>query len=140
MLKISPSLFQELRRHALNSYPQECCGILVGKDGDEGKEVRRVHPSQNLVAGQAADRYEVDPREVIKVSESCRAKGEEILGFYHSHPDCAPRPSRFDRENAHWDRHIYLILAVWAGREVEARAWLWHEAGRIFVGEPMELT
>ncbi len=113
---------------------------MVGKGGDEGKEVLWVQPVQNLVAGGVADRYEVDPREVIRVSDRCRERGEEILGFYHSHPDCPPRPSRFDRENAHWDRHIYLILAVWAGREVEARAWLWNEDGRIFVGEPMELT
>lgn len=118
MLQLRRSLRPRLEAHALEGYPSEVCGFLLGV----GREVQEVRPATNLRAGSTRDRYEVDPRDTLEADRYAREHGLEILGFYHSHPGHPAVPSAFDAERA-WEVYSYLILATAADRVGDLRAW-----------------
>ncbi len=119
MLRIPPVLLDELRRHGEESYPRESCGVLLGRrrggPGGVG-EVGEVLRCANARAGASRSRYEIDPRELLAAQKRARVRGQEILGFYHSHPDHPARPSPTDLAEAHWLGCSYVVTAVAAGR------------------------
>lgn len=106
--------------HSRETYPEECCGFLIGVDGPTRKvlEVRRatnVHPNHREV------RYTVDPREQLRLELDLQGTDRDLLGFYHSHPDHPGVPSTFDIERS-WAVYSYLIVEVRRGRPVKARS------------------
>jgi proteasome lid subunit RPN8/RPN11 len=101
-----------LRRHARDAYPDEGCGVLVGRSGsDGGVEVVEVSRGRNLVTDRSRDRYELDPGAIVSAERSARASGLDVVGFWHTHPDHPARPSGFDTERA-WPDYLYVICAV----------------------------
>ncbi|MFB3883389.1 MAG: M67 family metallopeptidase [Armatimonadota bacterium] len=122
-----------LREHALRSYPNECCGVLAGTAGQR-VEVRAVHPTDNHDAEQTATRYEIDPREILTFDRAAERAGQQIIGFYHSHPDHSPVPSARDVELA-WPGYIYLIVSVDEQRRTTVRAWRFEGEG----ADPLEV-
>jgi proteasome lid subunit RPN8/RPN11 len=117
---ISPRDLESIHRHGETSYPQECCGFLIGRTGGEAIRVERVLPAANQ--GRRSDRFTIHPETVLAVHKEARAAGLDVVGFYHSHPDHPARPSRLDREDA-WPGRSYLIVSVAEGRAVETRSW-----------------
>ena len=127
MLELPKDLFDELREHALEGYPSEVCGLLLGHDG----EVRRIAATRratNLRAGTTRDRYEIDPQDIVDGDREARERDLEILGFYHSHPDHPAAPSRYDADRA-WPWYSYVILATTAEEAGPATAWRLEGAG-----------
>ena len=116
MLKIFQSDLDALRRHGEETYPHECCGVLLGKvDGDE-RVVRAVVRAGNTRLDSLHNRYNIDPRELIRVQREARERGQDIVGFYHSHPDHPPRWSATDLAEAHWLGCSYVITSVETGQ------------------------
>ena len=106
-----------LKRHAGRDYPHECCGFLVGGAGRRGGQKRIVieeaRPTENLNKERAQDRYEIDPRAFLRFQDSLRETGQEVVGFYHSHPDHPSRLSPTDLERmGDWEGWIYIIVGV----------------------------
>jgi proteasome lid subunit RPN8/RPN11 len=102
-------VLDEILRHARETQPFECCGILTGT-GDRILESAR--------AGNLSDnpaRYDIDPRDHFAVRRSARARGLSVVGFYHSHPHSAPYPSETDRREAVYDEAVYVIVGVSGG-------------------------
>ncbi len=128
----------QLVEHARNAYPEECCGILIGVRGNSSV-VCSVHAARNREAVRTRDRYEIDPRQILKLDHAADSEGREIIGFYHSHPDHPPVPSPTDGEFA-WQGYVYLIVAVTEGGETELRAWSYEEEQRRFRECPIELS
>lgn len=127
MIIIAQKLLEGICRHACQSYPYECCGILCGKKNSH-KEVLRYHPVTNLNRERAHDRYELDPGQFLQIDEQTRAAGLSILGFYHSHPDHPPAPSAFDTQRA-WEEYSYLIVAVEGGKNTQVKSWILNQQG-----------
>lgn len=134
--------------HAEACWPDECCGLLVGRrDGRGGAEVVRVEATGNRAAGGAAKgagggapigaRYRVPPRELWGAIARARREGLDLVGFYHSHPSGRAVPSRLDRVRA-WRGAAYIIIEVKGGRAGEARAWTLPEQRDEF--EPLPLA
>lgn len=129
----SPVLtFNEAQRdlmisEAEKAYPAECCGLLVGRLEGEDYAVIRAEPCKNLRT-DADDRFEIDPKDYLAVDKRAREDDLEIIGVYHSHPDHAPRPSRWDAAAAH-PGFAYLILAVRQGKARHMRSWLLNADG-----------
>ena len=129
-LVISPRHLHTIERHAATSYPEECCGVLIGRPragGTEGAEgagsiVERVLSVQNERGDSRHNRYVISPETVLAAEREARALGLGIVGYYHSHPDHPARPSEFDREHA-WPGTSYLIVSVMGGKVAEARSW-----------------
>jgi proteasome lid subunit RPN8/RPN11 len=118
MLKISQSDFDALRRHGEQTYPHECCGVLLGSmEGDE-RRVSEVVPCGNTRDDRPQDRYHIDPRELVRIQRQGRERGLDIVGFYHSHPDHPARWSQTDLAEAHWIGCSYVITSVEQGRAV----------------------
>ncbi len=133
MMEISKSQLEEIYRHAKETYPQECCGIIVGTSNGK-KVVKEVHRGRNLITERAKDRYELDPLDILRVQKGCRIKELEIIGFYHSHPEAASRPSKYDAERA-WPDYSYLIISVVNGTIQGINSWIFNEQLRNFEEE-----
>lgn len=113
----------KMAAEAEEAYPGECCGLLVGVLDGEGYRVVRAEACRNLRQGERDDRFELDPKDFLRVDSAAREEGLEVIGVYHSHPDHAPRPSRFDAAAAH-PGFAYLIVAVRSGKAAGMRSWL----------------
>lgn len=126
--------------HARETYPFECCGLLVGKfrDGEE-KEICEVCRVENRNNERANDRYEIDPGDFHQIDKRATSKGMDILGVYHSHPDHPDRPSDVDREIAS-ATYSYVIISVTKGEDVSARSWMFEDINQPFKEEEMKIV
>ena len=119
MLKIKSHDYEALRLHGEETYPYECCGILLGQmEDDGGRVVTSTARCNNTRTDSAHNRYNIDPRELIRVQSEGRNRGEDIVGFYHSHPDHPARWSVTDLADAHWFGCSYVITSVEQGKAV----------------------
>ena len=135
-VQLSAAQRRELERAAGRGYPQEVCGLLVGREGPRGTAVLRVTQARNLAGERRADRYRLDPDDFLVTDRAARDDGLEIVGVWHTHPDHPARPSRTDREAA-WEGWSYLILSVDAGQVSELTAW--RLEGGSFVRQPIQI-
>ena len=102
MLKISQSLFDALRAHGEETYPHECCGVLLGHHEGDVRDVSSLERVGNTRTDSAHNRYNIDPRDLIRIMRESGARGLDIVGFYHSHPDHPAQWSKTDFAEAHW--------------------------------------
>lgn len=116
MLIIRQSELDALRLHAEETYPHECCGVMLGRmEGDE-RVVEAVQRAGNTRTDSPHNRYNIDPRELVRMQRQSRDRGLDIVGFYHSHPDHPARWSQTDLAEAHWVGCSYVITSVEQGR------------------------
>ena len=117
MLKLSHAHYAALRRHGEETYPQECCGVLLGGANDDGtRVVTSTARCGNTRTDSPENRYHIDPRELIRIQREGRERGEDIVGFYHSHPDHPAHWSETDLAEAHWIGCSYVITSVEKGK------------------------
>ena len=90
MLKITRQLYDSLRQHGEETYPHECCGVLLGQIEDDTRTVTSIARAGNTRTDSAHNRYNIDPKELIRIQSDGRKRGEDIIGFYHSHPTTRP--------------------------------------------------
>ncbi|MFB6184596.1 MAG: desampylase [Haloarculaceae archaeon] len=116
--------------HAHEGAPEEVCGVLGGTDGDAAR-VTTVRRAAN-VAASPRTAYALDPGEQLAAMESIEAAGDDVVGFYHSHPDGPAGPSRTDAERATWPGASYVIVVL-DGAHPFVGSWRWTGDG--FDGE-----
>lgn len=116
MLKIDKPAYDSIRRHGEETYPQECCGVLLGRMEGDVRIVTSVARCGNTREDSPHNRYNIDPRELIRIQREGRERGEDIVGFYHSHPDHPARWSATDLAEAHWLGCSYVITSVETGK------------------------
>lgn len=106
VLEVTSGVIATLREEATRAAPDECCGLLLGRDGrvEEARAVANV-------AADPAVRFEIDPAALIVAHRAARAGGPEILGYFHSHPNGHPLPSATDCEHASGDSRAWAIVA-----------------------------
>jgi proteasome lid subunit RPN8/RPN11 len=106
-MRISGQLVDEMVAHAREDLPNECCGMVGGRDG-EATEVIRV---RNSAASPL--RYEMDPQEQYNTLKAIEDGGGELLAIYHSHTKSAAYPSQTDVNQAvAWPEQIYVIVSL----------------------------
>jgi proteasome lid subunit RPN8/RPN11 len=141
MIHITRPVYNEILSHAKETYPDECCGVLVGEYGGEyGSErtVIKAYGTKNINNERAQDRYEIDPGDLNRIDRSARGEGLDILGFYHSHPDHPDSPSIFDRERGQTD-YSYLIIAVNGSGQISIKSWILKKEDEPFREEEIKL-
>jgi proteasome lid subunit RPN8/RPN11 len=126
-----------VRAHARRRYPQECCGLLLGERAVDGARVHAVLRARNLDPAPSHG-YFVDPRALLRGHRAARGRGLDVVGYYHSHPDAAARPSRRDEAEA-LVAEVYLIVAVAGGAAGEARSFRRSRGATAMVEEPMRV-
>lgn len=129
----------------MKTYPEECCGLLAGPlpegFGAPGALIvpAKTLPLENTAAVSRTNRFALDPLALSKAERRLEARGQGVLGIYHSHPDAPAWPSPFDLENA-WPSYAYLIVSVRHGTPLEARVWSLSEDRRSFLEGIVETT
>jgi len=126
-----------IHSHLCRAYPEEGCGVLLGRDLDGVRAVERAIAFDNTRADERERRYTLSPEQVLSAEREARARGLDVVGFFHSHPDHPAQPSAFDLEHA-WPFYTYLIVSVRGGQVADARAWRMAEDRSRF--EPEDLS
>lgn len=139
-LRMSPGHLETIERHAARAYPEECCGVLIGRpaSGDGEGAVERVLSVDNEREDSRHNRYLIPPETVLRAQREARSLGLDVLGYYHSHPDHPAVPSDFDREHA-WPGLSYVIAAVEEGDVVATRSWRLTDDRERFEEETLEV-
>ncbi len=109
--------------HCQRVYPNEGCGILVGRQGEAGWVVFQSLPVPNRNAERPNDRFEIAPQDFLRAERQARLKGWDVIGFFHSHPDVPPYPSQTDAQFA-WSNFLTVIVGVFGGQQVRVRSHL----------------
>ncbi len=122
MLKIGKAELHAIRQHGEETYPHECCGVLLGRMEGDTRTVASVARCGNTREDSPHNRYNIDPRELIHIQREGRERGEDIVGFYHSHPDHPARWSQTDLAEAHWIGCSYVITSVEKGRAATTKS------------------
>ena len=119
VLTVTSEVIAKLLEDAARAHPEECCGLLLG----QGEHIEEARPSAN-VAFDRTIRFEIDPAVLLKAHREARNGGQQVLGYYHSHPTGSESPSVTDRELAGRDGRVWAIIA--SGR---VAFWLDHAEG-----------
>ncbi|BAZ01484.1 Mov34/MPN/PAD-1 family protein [Tolypothrix tenuis PCC 7101] len=134
ILQLLPEHLQIIRTHAESTYPDECCGIILGHVTLEGKTVVEIMPTENAWNTEAANfsgdrtteterrRYAIAPQVMLQAQRKARDRSLNIIGIYHSHPDAAAIPSECDRLYA-WPEYSYIIVSVQKGKAETLQSW-----------------
>ncbi len=116
-LIIERSLLEQLRQHGEETYPCECCGVLVGEFEEAGnKTVKTVARCGNTRTDSPQNRYQISPIDLVRIQREAELEGLDIVGFYHSHPDHPALWSSTDLAEAHWSGCSYVITSVDKGK------------------------
>ena len=131
-LRLDAGIADAIRAHGVETYPHECCGALIGRDG----EVTATVPLPNTTEEGPRRRFLVRPSDYRQAESGADAAGAELLGFYHSHPDHPARPSQYDLDHA-WPNLSYVIVSVMAGAAEDLRSWKLREDRSAFDEETL---
>jgi proteasome lid subunit RPN8/RPN11 len=122
MIRIEETAWQVMLDHAREAYPRECCGILLGVEQANGERVvTSAFPCRNAYEGDQGDRFVIDPRDQVRATLKSRSEEIDILGFFHSHPDCAAYFSATDLKNS-WPWYSNVVLSIRHGKIAGAAA------------------
>ena len=109
--------------HARRTYPNECCGAMVGMIDGDTKNVREAIELRNAFEGAQAARYELRPEDLLAADKAARERGMDLIGIYHSHPDCDAYFSTTDLQNScPW--YSFVVLSIQKGDFHHANSWL----------------
>jgi proteasome lid subunit RPN8/RPN11 len=122
MLKLGRSHYESIRQHGEETYPHECCGVLLGQFEGEVRLVSSIARCGNTRTDSPQNRYHIDPKELVRIQREGRERGEDIIGFYHSHPDHPAQWSSTDLGEAHWFGCSYVITSVEKGKAVSTNS------------------
>src|ERR1700752_1477828 len=136
-LRVRDDLARRIQAHGVETYPHECCGALLGRDGEDSREVLDLLPLANRRNDSPRNRFEVTPEDVRLAEKTARGKRIELIGWYHSHPDAPARPSEFDRDHA-WPWYSYIIVSVEKGEPRDTTSWRLREDRSGYDAEAIE--
>jgi proteasome lid subunit RPN8/RPN11 len=123
MIEIESQAWEVMVRHAESSYPRECCGVMIGSTDGDRKLVVEARALENVYVGGQEDRYELRPADLLQADRDARTMGLDVIGIFHSHPDCKAYFSKTDLENScPW--YSFVVLSVEKGRFDHANSFL----------------
>jgi len=124
ILHLTRAVYEQIRAHGEQTYPNECCGALLGRSTAEGWQVEAAIPASNARTDSAHNCYQIAPIELVKIERDARRQGLALAGFYHSHPDHPAQWSPTDLAEAHWLGCSYVITAVANGKAAVTNSFL----------------
>ena len=127
-IRLKAQQFEEIKRHGEETYPQECCGFLLGTNEKGVNILQELYRAENewqdgdrpvLPDGRResrANRYLITPQQWKRADDYARDRGVGIIGYYHSHPDHPAQPSGFDLDHSCWPTESYIIVSIQQGK------------------------
>lgn len=136
-LVLVEDIAEEIRAHGAKTYPHECCGAILGRDGGGRREALALWPLVNRREDSPQNRFSLSAKDVLSAERAAREKTLEVIGWYHSHPDHPARPSEYDREHA-WPWYSYVIVSVAQGAAKDMTSWRLADDRSAFAPEEMK--
>ena len=137
-VRLTPARLRAIERAAEEAYPEEACGLLVGRSLPGGAyRVSAVEASANVAEPPRTRRFEVDPRLRLRLERELRESPDSVIGVYHSHPDGSAEPSETDISMIFEPDMVWLITAVADGHAGATKGWRPAEDRSAFL--PLEL-
>ncbi|MBD2663714.1 Mov34/MPN/PAD-1 family protein [Richelia sinica FACHB-800] len=149
LIKLRKEHVQIINTHGESTYPDECCGVILGYLLDDTKIVEEVILTANAWSTEGDNfaeaenlettrrRYAIAPQVMLKMQKEARSRNLSIIGIYHSHPDYPAIPSEWDRLYA-WPVYSYIIVSVQNSQARELQSWCLDENHQ-FQTETIEL-
>jgi proteasome lid subunit RPN8/RPN11 len=134
MTEIHKVLLEQICINAEKSYPDECCGLLMGTS----HSIKEIRPVENASNDSKRRRYLIHPKDLMDAENYGLGIGMEVIGVYHSHPDHPAHPSAFDNETA-VPQYLYLIVNVTQGRSGDVTCWRMGNWGSGFEPEALNI-
>lgn len=139
VIKLNSHHLLKIRIHAESTYPEECCGLLLGQRRGDMKTLIDVLLTENSWNDEVADTFQdieglaqhssskhrqfsIAPSVMLKAQKDARDRNLDIIGIFHSHPDHRAVPSEFDRAIA-WQQYSYIIVSVQQGKACDLKSW-----------------
>lgn len=123
MIRIHAEAWDVMVRHAESTFPRECCGAMLGRADGDTKTVTLAVPMQNAYSGSQEDRYEIRPEDLLSADREARSRNLDLIGIFHSHPDCDAYFSATDLKNScPW--YSFVVLSIKSGRFDHANSFL----------------
>jgi proteasome lid subunit RPN8/RPN11 len=123
MIEIEKAAWETMVQHAQDKFPNECCGAMLGRIDGDRKVVTLAVPIENAYEGAQGARYEIGPEDLLAADREARARGMDLVGIFHSHPDCDAYFSETDLKNScPW--YSFVVLSVKNGRFHHANSFI----------------
>jgi proteasome lid subunit RPN8/RPN11 len=123
MIQIEKTAWERMVTHARSSYPDECCGAMLGTIDDGNKTVKVAVELENAYQGAKGSRYELRPEDLLQADRAARRQGMDLIGIFHSHPDADAYFSATDLKNScPW--YSFVVLSVKDGEFSHAASFL----------------
>jgi proteasome lid subunit RPN8/RPN11 len=123
MIEITKEAWQTMVEHAEAIYPNECCGAMLGTTVDGKKSVTRAIKLRNSFSGSQEARYELKPEDLLEADRAAREQKLDVIGIFHSHPDCDAYFSETDLKNScPW--YSFVVLSIKGGKFDHANSFL----------------
>lgn len=123
MIHIERGPWREMVNHAQAVFPNECCGAMLGTIDGDNKVVTVALVLDNVSVGSQRARYELRPEDLLRADREARARNLDMIGIYHSHPDCDAYFSETDLKNScPW--YSFVILSIYDSVFDHANSWL----------------
>lgn len=155
MIILTQHVQRAIAEHAESTYPYECVGLLLGRIEAEHKLIEEVYVVENTWNADVGltdaehehslrDRFYLDPRDYLRADRAARARGWDVIGCYHSHPDHPAQPSERDRIGAQGvgggTIFSFLIQSVQNGQATDLSSWLLVDEGQRFIAEDIQIN
>lgn len=144
-ISITKRVLDDIHAHAEDTYPEECCGLLISGEGADAlaapnskKRITESIRMTNAYNGPKGDRYDIDPLDLFKADRAISQKGLTIAGIYHSHPDYPASLSRFDLEHS-FPWYSYVVVSVPKGSAGDTKSWVPNEDHKSVHQEEIEI-
>ncbi len=123
MIRIESAPWAAMVAHARDTYPNECCGAMLGMISEDKKLVQQALRLENAFEGTQSARYELRPEDLLAADRAARERNMDLIGIYHSHPDCDAYFSKTDLQNScPW--YSFVVLSIQKGEFDHANSWL----------------
>jgi proteasome lid subunit RPN8/RPN11 len=133
MIQLNTNHIQIIKNHAKKTYPDECCGLILGYINSQYKTVLEIIPTENVWNTEkgnftqdqehsTSSRYAISPQVMLHTQKAAINRNLNIIGIYHSHPDYPAIPSEWDRIYA-WTEYSYVILSLQNTQASELQSW-----------------
>lgn len=134
-LKIDKSHLELIKAYGVESYPNECCGFLLGRQVDGDKEVLLTLPAANTrEESEKYHRFLITPEQFLQGEKFAKERRLDIIGFYHSHPNAEAKPSAYDLEHG-WPWYSYVIVSVINNEAKVVTSWVLEDDRKKFKEE-----
>jgi proteasome lid subunit RPN8/RPN11 len=123
MIRIEKDAWAAMVAHARATYPNECCGVMLGRADGDDKAVVAAIPLENAYPGAQRERYELRPEDLLFAEREARRQSMDLVGIFHSHPDCDAYFSATDLKNScPW--YSFVVISIRKGEFDHVNSWL----------------